>query len=148
MTMQREPIYAAAFAKFATLPGIVTASRKPKTWEDVPPEDTPALLMLVRREHQDRQVNMPTRWTFDVELLLYVHTGAQNDPDIVPAQVLNPILDVVGGALPVDDTVGNRCTLGGLVYSAAINGEIEIFPGNLGDEAVATIPLRIIAVEQ
>lgn len=149
--MQREAIYSALFAKLTALteggsPLFKTATRKVKTWEDVPPEDSPALLLKADRERQLREINRPTKWEFDTAVLLYVHTGAQNDSTIVPNQVLNPLLDAIGACLPVDDQVRGACTLGGLVYSAAINGDIQIFLGSLGDEAVAVIPMRIITV--
>lgn len=147
--MTREPIYASLFAFFAALtvggsPAFVTATRQVKTWEDVPPEDQPALLPLPRRETAQRKKGLPTIWTLDVDLLLYVHTGAQNDPSVTPAQLLNPLLDAIEASLTIDDVMNNACTLGGLVSHCAINGPIELFLGSLGDEAVAIVPLQLL----
>lgn len=147
--MTREPIYAALFAFFAALtvggsPAFKTATRKVKTWEDVPPEDQPALLLLPRREPAQRKKGLPTIWTLEVDLMLYVHTNAQNDPDVIPHQLLNPLLDAIEASLAIDDVMNNACTLGGLVSHCAIEGAIEIFPGSLGDEAVAIVPLQLL----
>lgn len=146
--MTRENIYAAAFAFFAGLttantPLFKTATRKPTTWESVAPEDQPALLMRQRREVAERRKGFPTKWRFEIDLLLYVHTGGQNDPDVIAAQQINPLLDAIEAALTVDDPSNDACTLGGLVSHCAINGTVEIFSGDLGDEAVAIVPLEI-----
>jgi hypothetical protein len=147
--MNREPIYAAVFAFFSALtvggaPAFKTATRKVKTWEEVAPEDQPALLLLPRREPAQRKKGLPTIWTIEADLLLYVHTNAQIDPDIVPHQILNPLLDAIEASLAIDDVMNNACTLGGLVSHCAIEGAIEINLGSLGDEAVAIVPLSIL----
>lgn len=147
--MNRETIYAAAFAYISALaagnsPLFKSATRKPTTWESVAPEDQPALLFMQRRELAEKRKTLPTKWTLFADLFLYVHTGAQNDPAIVAAQLMNPLLDAIAAALASDDISNDACTLGGLVSHCAINGEIQIFPGNLGDEAVAIVPIEIL----
>jgi hypothetical protein len=147
--MIREDVYAAVFAFFAGLvtqdrPLFKLATRKPSTWEGVSPDDQPALLMRQKREQALRKKGLPTVWTFHLELLLYVHTGAQNDSAIIPAEILNPLLDAIEASLAVDDQSNAACTLGGLVSHCAINGDIEIFSGDLGDEAVAIVPIEIL----
>lgn len=151
--MTREPIYAAVFAFFARLtnptiavptPLFKTATRKLQHWDGVAGEDQPALLMQQRRESAVRRRGLPTIWTLHPVLFLYVRTNAQNDPTQIPALILNPLLDAIEGALEVDDLINNACTLGGLVSHCAIDGDIEIFQGDQGDEEVATIPLSIL----
>lgn len=147
--MTREPIYAAVFAFFAGLtaggsPLFKTATRKPSTWEDVTPEDQPALLLRQRSEIAERRKGLPTKWTLNLDLMLFVHTGAQNDPTLIPAQILNPLLDAIEASLAVDDPSNNACTLGNLVSHCAIHGAVEIFLGSLGDEAVAIVPIEIL----
>ena len=147
--MTREPVYASLFAFFSGLtsgagPLFVTATRKPTTWESAPPEDQPMLLQRQRSEIANRRKGLPTIWTLNVDLMLFVHTGAQNDPSVVPAQLMNPLLDAIEAALAIDDPANNACTLGGLVSHCAIEGPIEIFLGSLGDEAVAIVPLQIL----
>lgn len=147
--MTREPIYAALFAFFSGLtaggtPLFVTATRIPTTWENVAPEDQPALLLMPRTETAKYRKGLPTIWTLSIDLLLYVHTGAQNDPAQVPAQLLNTLIDAVEASIAVDDLSNQTCTLGGLVSHCAIQGQIELSLGSLGDEAVAIIPLEIL----
>ena len=148
--MTREPIDAALFAFFSAVAAgdgsklFKTATRKVDTWDQVPPEDCPALLLLPRTELAVRKKGLPTKWTGEYDLLLYVHTGAQNDPTVVPAQLLNPLLDAIEAAIQVDDIANNAATLGGLVSHCAIEGQIQKFLGSLGDEATAIVPIQIL----
>jgi hypothetical protein len=146
----REDIEAGVFAFFSALPEtgstFKTATRKLATWENVAPEDQPALFLQKGTEDANKRRGLPTIWKFGFKLYLYVHTGAQNDPDIGPSQLLNPLLDAIDAALTPDDNDTN-CTLGGLVSHCAINGTIEIFPGTLGDEAVAIVPIEVLVDE-
>ncbi len=147
--MTREPLYAAVQAFFAALAVgdsrlFKTATRVPKTWQDVAPEDSPALLLMQKTETANRRRGLPTIWTLEAELLVYVHTGAQTDPTLVPSQILNPLLDAIEASLTVDDIANEACTLGGLVSRCAINGPIEISLGSMGDEAVAIVPIQIL----
>ena len=147
--MIREDIYSAVFQFFANLtsggaPLFRTATRKPKTWEQVPKENQPALLLRERSEHGESRKNLPTKWTFNLELLVYVYTGAQSDETVTPASVLNPLLDAIESAIVIDNFVDQRATLGGLVTYCAIDGTVEKHLGNLGDEAVAIVPLRVL----
>ena len=147
--MIRETIYAALFAYFSGLtdgsnPLFKTATRKLKVWEGVEFESQPALLQLQRQETSVKQRGLPYNWSLSIDLYMYVHTGAMNDPDIVPSQLINPLLDAVEASLRIDDLSNNTCTLGGLVYHAYIDGSVEIFEGNLGDQSVAIIPITVV----
>lgn len=149
--MNRETLYAAVFAFFSALtaggsPLFKSATRSLTTWESVSPDDSPALLVRQRTEQAERRKGFPTKWRLNIDLFLYAHTGANNDPTIIPAHVLNPLLDAIEGALVVDDQSNDACTLGGLVSHCAINGAVEIYQGNLGDEAVAIVPIEILVI--
>ncbi len=149
MSITREPIYAALFAYFSGLNDGVTfktATRKLVTWENIASEDQPAILMLQRRELCQKLPGTPPKWHLSVDLYLYVHTNAVLDPsqENAPSQLINPLLDAIETSLAIDDKQGNRCTLGGLVYHCYIDGTIEIFEGNQGDEAVCIIPITAL----
>ena len=147
--MNREPIYAALFAYFSALtvggaPAFLKATRRLDHWDNALPEESPQLLMQQRREVANYRKGLPTIWSLDVALFLYVHTGADNDKTLIPSQILNPLLDAIEQSLTVDDLSNNTCTLGGLVSHCAISGAVEIFQGNLGDEEVAIVPINIL----
>lgn len=140
--MNREPIYAALFAKVSNLPGIVTSSRKLKHWNDVNPADQPALFQTQNGENAIIKTGLPTKWSMDVDLYVYCHAG--NDPDATPSTDLNVILDAIEEALKPD--YSGYQTLGGLVFDCCIDGKIETDEGILGPQSVAIIPIKIMVV--
>lgn len=147
--MTREPIYAAIFQFFANLtagnaPLFVTATRHTVTWDKYAPEQTPALLFKQHDEVAVRKTGFPTIWTLHPVLMLYAHTGQSIDLNVIPGQILNPLVDAIENALDVIDPKTGKCTLGGLVSHCAITGTISMIEGNLGDEAVVVIPLEIL----
>jgi hypothetical protein len=144
--MNRKAIKAAIFSLVAGvqfdvgngLQSFATASPKLKHWNDVKKPDQPAFCLS-----QGPQTAMPPPvpgapqvWHLDYTGYIYVNSQDQTDP----ADVLNPILDVIEAAFSSD--IGLPQTLGGLVQWARIDGKIDTFEGTLGDQEVALIPIR------
>ena len=142
--MTREPIYSALFALLSGLPGIVYASRRLKAFSDMGTGDQPALFMEQKHETSEIVTKQPQRWLLNVDLLLYVHTGGM-DSSVIPAMILNPILDTVCNALIPPERVGEQ-TLGGLVQRCRVKGDIQVVEGVQGDQAFAIIPVEILVV--
>jgi hypothetical protein len=141
----RETIYAALFAKVTQAANFVTTSRMLVHWADVPPEGHPALFLRQVSETYSRQRGLPPRVQLSVEVYMYVHTMQQQlAPNVTPSTLLNPLLDSVEATLAPDDGSNQVQTLGGLVSHCWIEGQIEIFEGVLGDQAVAIIPVSIL----
>lgn len=138
----REQIYAALFARLAAVPGLVTTSRILKHWADVPAEMQPALYMAQVREVPVTQTAEPTKWRLTVDVYVYVRTGGGQ----VPGTVLNPILDAIEAALPRHPVSGRHYDLGvpGVEW-ARIEGAIDTDEGTLGEQAVAIVPIQILA---
>lgn len=139
--MNREPIYAALFDLVAAAPGLVTTSRKLLHWDDVPASNRPALFMSQKGETAINTTGQPTKWRLDIDLYLYVSTQGED----YPGAVLNPILDYITDALDYP-FAGVPQTLGGKAQWARIEGRIETDEGTLGNDAVAIIPVQILAL--
>jgi len=137
----REQIYAALFAKLQASASFATASRRIKALNEVPPSDHPALFQLQKGEVANTTPNLNTVWRLNVDVFIYVHT--QGDRSIAPSTILNPLIDAVETAI-APSQINNRQTLGGLVEHCFIAGEILIEEGNLGEQAVAVIPIEIL----
>ena len=137
--MNREPIYAALFGLVSGVPGIVTASRRLKHWNDVPAVDQPALFQIQKGETGEQAQGLPMKWTLAAEIYLYVNSG--DDPAGIPATELNNLLDLIELALAPN--FRGVQTLGGLVSHCWISGRIETDEGSLGSQAVAIIPISI-----
>lgn len=139
--MNREPIYAALYERLASIPLLRTRSRKLKHWNDVSAEEQPALYMAQAREVPTTTTGQPTRWDLFVDVYVYVRTGG----DAVPGTVLNPILDAIEAALPLHPVTGKHMLDAPGVEWARIDGAIETDEGTLGDQAVAIVPIHILA---
>lgn len=139
--MNREAIYTALFNLAKVASGVTTASRRVRHWADVSPIEQPALFMVQKTESAQVVTRQPARWTFSVDLILYVNTGG-HDPNITPSSIFNPIVDAITAALAVSQNSGEQ-TLGGLVERCRITGSIETDEGALGDQAVIIIPVEI-----
>ena len=61
-----------------------------------------------------------------------------------PIPKLRRAIDAVEQAIGADGSAFAPQTLGGLVGSCAVAGEIAIFEGSLGNRAGAIIPIQII----
>jgi hypothetical protein len=140
--INREPIYAALFAKIATAGSYTTISRRLRHWNDVAPAEQPALFVIQRNETAAVSPGLNTKWTLKVDAYVYVHT--RGDPTISPGSLINPLLDSVTSVFVPDDLIKNKCTLGGLVEHAWIDGTIETDEGILGDQGVAIVPITLL----
>ena len=139
--MQRESIYAAMFALVSSVPGVKYASRRLKSFAEIAQGDQPALFMEQKTEQSQAQTMLPSKWTLTVDLMVFVSTGGL-DPNVVPASVLNPVLDAITAALRPPPALGEQ-TLGGMVTRCRIEGAIEIVEGVQGDQSFAVIPVQI-----
>jgi hypothetical protein len=143
MAISREAIYSALWAKVAGLAGIVTASRRLRHWDDVSPEEQPALFQTQKEQAPEQKYGLPPKWRLYADLYVYVNSG--QDPLAVPAIALNEMIDAIEAAIAADPVSGVQ-TLGGLASHCWINGKIETDEGVLGAQAVAIIPIEILAV--
>lgn len=136
-----EQVYSALFALAAGIPGVTTTSRRLKNAQDVAPADSPALYQVQGQQKAVYTENAPgIIWDITATWIVVV---IDNDPTQPITPTLNPILDAIAAAL-APSPAQPRNTLGGLVETCAIDGNVEIFEGVLGDRAVAVVPIRIV----
>lgn len=133
-----ESIYAALFALGKSAAGVRTASRRLVNAQDVPVQASPALYQVQIQQKATYQGSVPTRWDLSV---MWVVVVAQTDTAQPMTPALNPILDAVAAALA---PATGKQTLGGLVEYVAIDGNVDISEGVMGDRTVAFIPIHII----
>jgi len=143
----REQIYGALFALLdQKIPGVVTFSRRMALPGDVPPARQPALLLWEQPERvEDPGRGAPVKRSFEAWVVLYFQN---RDKAVAGATILNPLLDAVEAALAPSggDLVFNAQTLGGLVNSCEISGEIHKQVGDTdpNGQGGAVVPVRIV----
>lgn len=139
--MNTEAIFAALFDKLSAVPGVKTKSRKLKHWTDVSSSQQPALFQAQGSPSIQHAQGIAAKWSLTANIYLYVWTAGST----TPATQLNDLIDAIVAALAPDNHVKNTNTLGGLVHHCRIEGVIETDEGTLGDQAVAIIPVVILA---
>lgn len=151
MALDREAIYSALAARLQGVPGIVTFSRVWQHWDDVPPLKQPALFMPQGNETPTNAKGQPPAWRLTPAL--YIYARRDTNPDASRATNLNALLQAVEAALerqpdevaPFGGPEEWFTTLGGLVSYCRIGGTIETDEGIMGGQAVAVVPLDILA---
>ncbi len=143
--IEREPIYAALFARVAGAAKFVTAGRRLRHWSGLTAAEQPALFMRQKTEiAKVATLGAPTVWTLIVDLYVYAHAS---NPYVAPATILNPLIDAVEATLaPLAATGLQDLGLPAMVQHAYIAGKIETDEGVLRDQAVAIIPVEILCL--
>lgn len=143
ITLSQAATATAAGGAFST--GFVTTSRRLQHWGVVTAQ--PAMFLVSGRpgggnHYPPRPPTILPKITLEPEIWIYSNAGS--DPDLAPDSALNSILDAIDAALQPTgrDKVLGRLTLGGLVEHCWIEGEVEIFAGYLGPQALAIVPVR------
>lgn len=99
MAVDFEGIYQALFDRLGDVLGadINSSTRQPKTWDEIPPEQQPALLVLEGEGTATRELGCPSIWTIRPEVIFYVR--APVDPDQNVGTTINALLKKVDCAL-------------------------------------------------
>ena len=140
--MNRETIHQALFDKVAAVATFKTTSRRWKSFNEVPAADQPAFFQVQGKQESQTTTGQPTVWKFHVDLVIYVNSGG--DHSVIPASVINPIVDAITALFDPNPPTFNKQTLGGLVHYARVSGAIETDEGVLGEQGYAVIPIEIL----
>jgi hypothetical protein len=106
----------------------------------------PALFLIKPNENYVRdERGTPAARTIDFFAVIYTDVGI--DPNAVPADVIDDLLDVIDVQLApsaLDQLQnGGRQTLGGLVYDCRISGQPDIAPGDAQGKGETVIPIQV-----
>jgi hypothetical protein len=138
----REQVWVAVLARLGNAVGAVTVSRKLVPFDQVPAESQPAFFLVQSREEHRQKAGLPAILTLKGDIFMYTNSGG-NDTVIASTQI-NGMLDALDAAFAFDDVARGRCTLGGIVQHAWIDGETLIAEGQMGAQAVAIVPFAIL----
>lgn len=134
---------ASTTANFST--GFLTASRRAKMWQQV--AEQPALFLRHTKNIDSYSGGSQQRTIIEVDVLVYSKAGV--DPDVAADVQLNNLVDALREAVK-PDIRGFPQTLasvnGGkpLVQWVRVEGDSDFDPGDLDDQGIAVLPLRIL----
>ena len=111
--------------------------------ETIASPGAPALVLIKHHEEYSRKSpSVPPVRTMTIMAIVYIDVGT--NVNAITDAVINPIQDAIDAALVPDDYVNGRCTLGGLVFSAMIKGEVIAAPGDKTGKGLAILPIEIV----
>ena len=135
-----EAVFAALYAKLDGIANFATIDRRLMNVQDLQPEQFPAAFQVQGKQTWKFTPNSPPVLTLRATWVLYTF---QSDKTASPSTPLNLLLDAARAAMqPPGGQI--KQTLGGLVEFAAIQGDVDIFEGVLGERAVALLPIAIV----
>ena len=139
----REQIINALLVRLSASGQFKTIGRRNRNTESIPPHETPALLLVQHSEKYARPaINLPPKRTISLRAIVYSDVGGNENA--IPASVINNLVDAIDTAMIPDDPASQRCTLGGLVYSALIEGDVIEAPGDVTGKGLAIVPIQIL----
>ncbi len=139
----REQIMQALLLLLQNCGDFVTVSRRNRSPESIGPAESPALFLLEDSEIYVRpSQSLPAVRKLKVSAIFY-NSVASDDYNTIPATAVNNALDQLDIQLAPDSPVYNTFTLGGLVKSVMIDGEIVKSPGDVTGDSLAVVPIQI-----
>jgi len=124
----------------------VTVSRRVKLFSDVPGELQPACYQAEWASEEAQITGMPYKTTLMANWIIYQCVG--KDKNALGAVENNLIIGGVREALapkPADPGFHDkRNTLGGLVHHCFISGRIFKDPGDIDDQGMLVIPIKVL----
>jgi hypothetical protein len=124
----------------------VTVSRRVKLFSEVPSVSQPACFQAEWGQDEEQKTGMPYKTTLAVNWIIYQCMG--KDKSAIGAVENNLIIKGVKDALapkPTDPGFPEkRNTLGGLVHHCFISGRIFKDPGDIDDQGMLVIPIKVL----
>ena len=142
MSVTREQVMTALLGLISTSAEYKLVSRRNRAPETITPALSPALFLLEDAEsYVRRSPSLPPIRTLTAKAVIYNNVGP--NPNLIPTTVVNQALDALDALFVRDNASNGFCTLGGLVYSATIEGEIVKAPGDQTGVALAIVPIKL-----
>lgn len=156
MSIGREAIFAALFARLQTIAGVQTFSRIWTGWDTLEAIEQPAIVLIKGGETALQVRPFPPRWQLEAQVILLARV-TEADPSVAPSTTINTLLDAVFSKLarqpdepPAADPLFAPnpdmmawTSLGGLCSSVRVGSDIVTDEGALGLQSVAVVPLII-----
>lgn len=123
-----------------------TVSRRVKLFSDVPSSSQPACFQAEHGSTEGQVTGMPYKTILEANWIIYHSVG--KDKNAIPTIENNLILKGIRLALrPRPTDIGfrdDRNTLGGLVHHCFISGRIFRDPGDIDDQAMIVVPIKLL----
>lgn len=148
--ISRAAIYSALFEKaWAAYPwkNAKPLARRVRLFSEVPPSNRPAFYQFEGGNETFTYPHMPmANRVLEAKWIVYTSCSS---PDAIGSDIIMTVLDALEACLvpSIQDQLGlggQKQTLGGLVSSCRIEGTVFKDPGDLDNDGLLTIPIRMI----
>lgn len=123
-----------------------TISRRVRLFADVPTSEQPACFQAEWRSVEEQRTGLPYKTTLEANWIIFQAIG--KDKNALGAVENNLIIGGCRRALaPLTSDPGfpdQRNTLGGLVHHCFISGAIFKDPGDIDDQGMLVIPIKVL----
>jgi hypothetical protein len=136
----REQVAVALFNLVSGVPGIQYASRRPAMWSNS--VAMPALYMGNSIEEYVYKADTATPPVVVISFDFFLYIDAGQDPNTTPDTKMNALLDAIEAA--IGNVPGIPQTLGALVHSCWIEGQVHRAPGYINGQGLALITVKIL----
>lgn len=117
-------------------------SRRLQLFDEVDKSQQPCCFQVEHEEtYEQPGIGNPPRRTLRVSLFCYARTPSGGT---VGGSLLNYMLEGIESALAPDNPATGLCTLGGQAYQCVIEGQVFKDPGDLDEQAMLIVPIRIM----
>jgi hypothetical protein len=127
----------------------IPGARRLKLWTEVPAASRPTFFAAQNAPETygySGDHSMMRKRSIEVRLFIYTTCGQPGGTATIGAIEQDAIMEALDAALTPQgsDLSGGRATLGGVVYSARIEGNVEREPGDLDGDGILVVPIKII----
>jgi len=158
MTDLREQVFQALFGLLAeaswnigtddapAVKQFVTKTRRIVLFDQVPTAQQPWVGQAEHGETFAQKTNLPYKRTWDASWMVYHQAGS--DPKAVPTITNNLIISALERVIAPKPTdpgfLDERNTLQGLVYHCFISGAVFKDPGDIDNQALIVVPIKLL----
>ena len=116
--------------------------RRLRLYGEVDKSSQPCCFQVEHEEvYEQPGIGNPPRRTLTVSLFCYAQAPVGGT---VGGSLLNYMMEGIESALAPDSPATGLCTLGGQVYQCVIEGRVFKDPGDLDEQAMLIVPIRIM----
>lgn len=121
-----------------------TPSRRLKLWNQIEPEHKPCLFQVEHDEdyqqsERGNSVGLPRKTVLDVSLVCYFK-ASDDEPG---GPTINTIIKAIEDKFK-PDSPQNTFSIGGLVYRCWIQGKVFKDPGDIDNDGILIVPVKIL----
>lgn len=138
----REQAMTALLALVQSSASFAVSGRRNRSPDAIGPAQSPAVFLIESADDYQTNPVGPDRRTMTVKAFYYNDVG--DDETAIPSTAINNAIEALEALLAPTPGQRGSFTLGGLVFSCRIDGQIKRAPGEVTGKSMAVVPIKIV----